>query len=113
MGSTYTCRVESAPAGATAYLLLGASDSEWDGLPLPFDLSTVGGTPGSVLWASADTYLTGTTDALGTLDLPVVIPAHPLAMTAHVFHSWVIVDTSASAPFPFTTSDARAIIIGE
>jgi len=102
VGSTYTCRVESAPAGATAHLLLGASDSEWDGLPLPFDLSTVGGTPGSFLWASADTYLTGTTDALGTLDLPVVIPAHPLAMTAHVFHSWVIVDPSASAPFPFT-----------
>ena len=46
VGSTYTCSVASAPAGATAHLLLGTSDTEWDGLPLPFDLSTVGGMPG-------------------------------------------------------------------
>ena len=113
VGSTYTCAVASAPAGATAHLLLGTSDTEWNGLPLPFDLSTVGGMPGSFLWASAETYVTGTTDALGNLALPVVVPAHPLAMTAHVFHSWVIVDPSASLPSPFTTSDARAVIIGE
>jgi hypothetical protein len=52
-GDDLAVGVTGLPSGSPASLLVGASRTNWNGVPLPFDLGAIG-LPGCLLWVSVD-----------------------------------------------------------
>jgi hypothetical protein len=113
IGSSYDVWVTAAAAQQHAVLVLGQSNTLWAGLSLPFPFEQIGGGPGCLLYASAETTLAAATDASGTAALTVQVP-HQLALVAGTYyHTWVIFDPLAPGnALGITTSDAAAVTIG-
>ena len=113
LGTTYTIELTSAPPATTTVLFIGASDSEWMGLPLPIDLGSLGGMAGCAIHASGEITVQLITDAMGAASWDFSVPNHPLALGAEIYHSFLIYDPSVGTSLPYITTAGIAVEIGE
>jgi hypothetical protein len=71
MGTDLPIVIANLPAAAPCLVLVGASSSSWQGIPLPFDLSPAGA-PGCSLLASGQLFLSAPNfNGTGFLSLPI------------------------------------------
>jgi hypothetical protein len=94
LGDTFAVTVQPLPAVQPVVLFAGASDTMWNSLPLPLDL-TPAGMPGCSLWASADVALpllnTG-----GAAVWTLGIPNDPLLLGQSLYGQAFVLDPRAN-----------------
>jgi hypothetical protein len=100
-GAPVAIHLSGAAPAATGLLLLGASDQQWLGVPLPLDL-TPAGLPGCFLYLSPDVILVQPTDATGFATRTLAIPADPMLAGATFFAQWCVDPAPSGAPPTFT-----------
>jgi hypothetical protein len=83
----FAVELSGAAPGTACALLIGSSSSNWNGVPLPFDLSTLGFPGGCLLNVSPDVAAPGLTDASGQAALPLTIRGD---FTATVYWQWLV-----------------------
>ena len=113
IGNSYDVLLAHSAVAAPTVLLLGLSADDWNGTPLPLDLSTLGGGTGCALLCSTDAALSLTTDAGGAATATIQLPYLQSMVGRPLFHSWLTVDASAPGNrLGVTTSDGLAAVIG-
>jgi hypothetical protein len=108
-GATLTLHATAAPANAKLTLLLGTSETNWNGLPLPFDLLPLGA-PGCWLRTDVVWSLPATADAGGSALLPLAIPDDPALKDRTLLLQWLSPAPSANALQVVLTAMLRARI---
>jgi hypothetical protein len=92
---SFAITLAKATGGGSAFLVLGASDSSWLGVPLPFDLAPFGAA-GCLLRASGDVLIgvpvSGSGAGAGLASVPTPIPANPSLAGGRAFAQWVPFD---------------------
>jgi hypothetical protein len=86
-------------------LIIGLSSTNWNGIPLPFDLAIVGGPLGCTLLTSQEVLL-GPIGAGGISTFPV--PTTPLLVGRTAYFQALVVDPRLGVALPIATSDALA-----
>jgi hypothetical protein len=109
-GGSFDVRLDRAPAGTVAALILGESDTTWSGLPLPLSLAPFGAGSCSLL-ASLATTLGTSVDPAGAAGMPIVVPANPALAGFPFFCQWFCLDLPANA-FGLTFSNGGAATVG-
>jgi hypothetical protein len=93
--SSFAIALSKTSGGGSAVLVLGASDSTWLGVPLPFDLAPFGAA-GCLLRASGDVLIgvpvSGSGAGAGLASVPTPIPANPSLSGGRAFAQWVPFD---------------------
>ncbi|MEZ5966386.1 MAG: hypothetical protein R3F56_21300 [Planctomycetota bacterium] len=89
VGQTIDWGLTAGPAQVPAVLVLGASNTLWQGLPLPLPLP---GAPGCNLQASMDVIIPTTTLSGGATTVSIPIPNVPSLIGGHVFTQFACVD---------------------
>ena len=116
-GATLTFRMEGAPAlGGAAVHLLGLGNTNYQGIPLPFDLGTIGAPPGCQLrvdFLLSSTALVVPTALFGRATIGIPIPATTAAVGVALYSQWLIPDFALPVAFPFTVSDAQVVTLGQ
>jgi hypothetical protein len=108
LGSAFALELANVPGPLTAFVL-GTSDQQWNGQPLPLDLSSVG-MPGCRLLASADATLFAVT-AAGGATCTLSIPSATAFAGLRFFAQGFALDPSANA-LGVVASDAGAGVLG-
>jgi hypothetical protein len=107
--STATFQGDAGYAKAmTAALTIGASDSSWGALVLPFDLGVVNA-PGCFVANDVALSLSATTNALGTASWNVSLPA---ATDGVIFYTQMLVIDPAANGLGLITSNGTRDVIG-
>lgn len=93
-------RVENVPAGMPAFLSLGSSTTTWLGLPLPFDLTSVG-LPGCFLYQNAlvqmSALTSGTGPTGGLAKKSAVLANDPTLYGVDMPLQWIVFDVPANS----------------
>ena len=110
VGGSLTTRLAYATGNSLCLFLLGFSNSSWNGVPLPADLSAQGA-PGCFLRVSADGVNAGTTDAFGTAAIAYGIPANPALLSLTLEQQALSFDATANA-LEFAFSNAGTLTVG-
>jgi PKD repeat protein len=109
LGGTYSLDVTDIPAPGIAIMMVGVSNTAWNGLPLPFDLSIIGAT-GCNLLQSAN--VTSTIVATGnTANWAFSVPNQPALVCATIYNQAAVFDLTANG-LGFSFSNARAGVVG-
>jgi hypothetical protein len=92
----FGARLENAPPGSTAFLLLGLSQTAWGALSLPAPLP---GSPGCSLLVSGDAIVgpvvaSGPPGATGTATVSLPIPNVPSLVGSTAYAQWGLIDPS-------------------
>jgi hypothetical protein len=95
VGGVVTTLLSQAAPNALALQFTGFSDTTWNGIPLPLDL-TLFGAPGCRLLAPGTLIQTIAVDAGGNGSLPLQIPAIQVLCGARIIQQWLVVDPSAN-----------------
>lgn len=104
--SIFRITLTNAKEVGTAFLLVGNSKTDWSGIPLPFDLGTIG--MASCTAYCNDTGLGGpgtATDAAGAAFVPIYVPFDPSIVGATLYSQWIVLDPGATQ-LGFTASNA-------
>ncbi|MEZ5965386.1 MAG: hypothetical protein R3F56_16255 [Planctomycetota bacterium] len=96
--------------GSRVWFMLGVSDRQFAGLPLPFEMSPVGA-PGCVTYCSQELVLGATAPAAGRLQLPLDFPNDVALVGASVFTQFFAQDTVANR-LGLVTSNAYETTLG-
>jgi hypothetical protein len=96
LNTSLTITLTSALANTATLLNLGASNTIWNGIPLPFDLG-VAGMPECWLNAGADVIAGSATDAAGTASLAFAIPNDASLVGAFVYCQWQVLDPTVNS----------------
>ncbi len=106
---SFTLQLSNLPAGNLgAFVVFGFSSSDWLGIPLPSELSSVG-MSGCTAYVSVDAaFVVGTTG--GTAQFPVTIPNDPSLLALHFFNQAVVVDPGVNSFGGVVTNAAEGII---
>lgn len=110
IGSTLTLRLAGALPFAPAFLTVGDSNTQWNGVPLPLPLA-IFGAPGCSLLVSPLIFLPTLADVSGTAQMPLALPRDRSLIAARLFLQWVAVNRQAN-PWGLTTSDGAECRIG-
>lgn len=94
-----------------AFLLLGASNSTWGSIPLPFDMTAIGA-PGCSIVNDPLFVVNGLTDAGGLTSWTVGIPANPGLEGQQFFSQIAFVDAAANGLGGYMSNGQRDIIGG-
>lgn len=95
IGATMTLRTTNGPTNGLAVLLLGASRTVWNGVPLPLSLAVIGARGCSLLAAPSVTLTQNLSFAgIGSTDIP--LPTDVVLIGAHVYTQTAPVDLSAN-----------------
>ncbi|MBK9388262.1 MAG: hypothetical protein IPN34_25870 [Planctomycetes bacterium] len=86
-------------------LIVGLSSTNWNGIPLPFDLALLGGPQGCALLTSQETILGPV--AAGTLS-SFPVPTTPLLVGQTGYFQALVVDPRLGVALPIATSDGLA-----
>ena len=106
----FTLQLSNLPAGNFgAFVVFGFSTTDWLGIPLPSDLSSVG-MIGCTAYVSVDAAF-GVVTAGGTAQFPITIPNDPSLLALHFFNQAVVVDPGVNF-FGGVVSNAAEGIIG-
>jgi len=95
LGGSYSVDLAGAAIGTVAILFTGASNSTWNGIPLPFDLA-IAGAPGCALLASGTMMSSTATNGSGQASLPLGLPNDPALCGAALFQQWLVYDPNAN-----------------
>ena len=108
IGTTMTLTIDNLGAAPGALVVLGLSNQDYLGNPIPFDLGLIG-LPGCNLYQSADSInLTIATAGEATFDL--LIPVQPALLNNSVYCQGVAIDVVPFLQFLGTTRGGRALI---
>ncbi len=110
IGNTLTLRVNGAPALTPAFLTIGDSRTQWNGITLPLPLGGYGA-PGCSLLVSPLVFLPTAANATGTAEMPIALPAAPHLVGADIFFQWLAIDRRANA-WGITTSAGTECRVG-
>lgn len=95
IGNTVTYRVSNALANAPSFMHIGLSNTNWLGIPLPFNLSLIGA-PNCFAYISQVVTLGTAANASGAATLPFAIPFNTAFVGAPHFVQWTLLDTAAN-----------------
>jgi len=104
-GSQFALNLSRVRSAVPVFLALGLSNTTWNNVALPFDLSAFG-MPGCFLRVSPDvTRFTMTTGPAGKgrAALPMPIPNDPTLTGLNVYAQWLVFEPSGTAQFASTT----------
>jgi hypothetical protein len=93
--SDFALRLTNAAPNVPAWLIIGASNTNWGPTPLPLSMSSIGA-PNAFLYASGDVLIPTTTDANGNASLSLSIPAGVQYGTYYT--QWAVRDFGAPNP---------------
>lgn len=110
IGTNFPINLRQAAANAPALLSLGASNTSWLSLALPFDLTPVGGT-NCFVYASVDVTLPVTTNGSGEAAWPLALPAAVNLVGSRIYSQALVFD-SANV-LGIVTSSAGTMLIGQ
>jgi len=110
LGVTFDVVLGDAAANAAALLVLGNSDSTWQGGALPLSLGALGA-PGCELLVSGDVTQMVMTDAGGAAVVPISVPNNPTLLDVAFFEQYAVLDQAANS-FGFAFSNAGAAVVG-
>lgn len=96
IGNTFRVRIAQAAPSSFALLLLGLSDTQWNGTPLPFDLGAVGAPGCPLLVAGHDLRLLGVA-AAGTASLQYSLPNDIYLLNLRFYNQALVLDAGANA----------------
>lgn len=112
-GDTYTLTLQHGAAHELAVLHLGASNSRWGGVSLPYPLSSIGGGPGCFVHVSAEGLASTITDGHGSASISITLPVLSAIVGTSLFHAWLVRDPGApNNPLGITSSDGARAVIG-
>jgi hypothetical protein len=95
IGASFAVNLSSAPALRSATLLLGASNTKWIALNLPFDLRPLGAAGCSVL-TSGEITVGVTTSPFGLASVPITIPNDLSIVDSVFFDQFYVIDPAAN-----------------
>lgn len=101
---------DALPSVAAA-VTLGVSNSNWNGQPLPLDLTYLGLT-GCSLQASIDSIWATRTTSAGMAQFRVPVPGQPSLVGATLYSQWLVADGRVNPAVGFATSEAARISLG-
>ena len=91
LGGSFRVTVSGAPSGAPALFTLGGSREQSGALPLPFELSPVGGNDCYMFAAfNLDTFVV--CNAAGCAALPLALPLSPSLRNSSLYLQWFLID---------------------
>ncbi len=94
-----------APQTATVWACLGASETSWSGLPLPFDLGAIG-LSGCKIYNDQTVVIPQQTNTSGSASFSTPIPGNASLAGRSLYGQWVVSDTRVSKTTPYATSDS-------
>jgi hypothetical protein len=106
-GQTFVVNVTNIPWFAPTFMVVGFSDTSWNGNPLPVDLGVIG-MPNCTVRASVD-WLMPTTSVLGVAAWSIQIPS---SFAGNTFYNQAVVFDPAANTMGLTLSNARKAIVG-
>ena len=104
--ASFAITLSNAPPSATAFLVIGLSDTVWGPFTLPLPLAGFGA-PGCFLRVSLDFPFLAVTGASGAASVSLPIPA---GLAGTVYSQWIVLDPAANA-LGFAFSEGRRIDI--
>ncbi len=107
-GQTAEMRLQGGPGLSTAVLAIGASNTNWAGVPLPLSLPTA---PGCSVNASLDVTLVTGTDGTGRAVVLLPVPLASNLVASRLYVQYVSFDLPAN-PMGLTTSNGLEIRLG-
>lgn len=94
----FALRLANARPNAAAFLVIGLSNTTFNGSPLPMSLASAGA-PGSTLYVSLDGLIPVTTDASGNASVALPIPP---SLTGTFWCQWGVVDPAGGGGLAVT-----------
>jgi len=110
VGTSFDITLQGASGSRLALLLLGASRTNWNGVPLPFPLDVLGA-PGCELLAAGDVAIAVATGLVGGASVTLGVPAAAELVGAELFGQWAVREPGSN-PLGFVFSDGAAMTIG-
>jgi hypothetical protein len=101
VGATFSINLSRVRPGVDALLLLGTSNSSWQGAPLPLDLAPFG-MPGCLLRTSIEAQLAfraSGTGSKGFVVAPLPVPNDPSLRGARFYAQWIVTEQDATGLF--------------
>ena len=111
--SGYQMLLTGAAVQRTGVFLIGASDTQWNGTPLPFDLAPFGGVGCSLLVdlvATATVPTVGGGPGTGIARLPFPLPGQSSYVGASFYSQWIVLDPGASNGVLAVSNGMRHIV---
>jgi len=110
IGNTFRVRVDQSAPSTVALLVLGFSDTWWNGIPLPLSLAPFGA-PGCSLLVDNAIGSVLVTDSAGTTNLQYTLPNAIYALGSSFYNQAFVFDPAANA-FGFVASNAGHGVFG-
>ncbi len=95
MGATIDITLTGGLPSSQVELLMGWSDTSWNGFSLPLDLAFIGA-PYNTLYTSIDFRFPGTTNAGGSAAKTFTVPNDPAYDGRHFYFQWHVIDPLAN-----------------
>jgi hypothetical protein len=109
-GASFDVHLTRGRANSVAALILGDSDTNWNGTPLPLSLAPLGA-GGCTLLASLTATLGAAVDPAGAAVVTLALPANPAIAGFPFFAQWACLDPAANA-FGFSFSNGGRAVAG-
>lgn len=97
VGQDLNLTLKSEQPNSTAILALGFSNTDWIGIPLPFNLGVLFA-PDCNLYTSLDLVFGAATDSEGGATVSIPIPNNPGLTNATLYAQWALTDPTANLP---------------
>ncbi len=111
IGRNMSLMLQNGLGGGNAFLVVGISDTFWNGTGLPFDL-TGAGAPGCRVLASLEMVVGVPIDPTGETNLTLPIPPNAALVGAPFFDQWFVLDPAAN-PLQLLVSNGGRGRIGD
>lgn len=110
IGTTFDLQAASLSRSGLSFVLFGSDSAQWNGLPLPLDLTDLG-MFGCTLYHDIFLTVPVFVSPLGDATLPLAVPADPNLVGSGFFVSALSVDRAAN-PFGLILSNALRVQVG-
>ncbi|MCA8970855.1 MAG: hypothetical protein KDC95_13760 [Planctomycetes bacterium] len=111
VGVSFSVDLAAAATSVPAVLVLGASNTSWNSITLPLDL-TAAGAKGCSLVASADFMLPLLTSTSGAAVITINVPNDPTLYKAQFYNQFIVADPKANS-LGFAFSNGGAATLGK